>query len=182
MSRQALSANGNGAKSGRADLRPSYSPWLPDAVSLRSLDVGRYMSHRTNRCPVMRNANAHERFEPNTIPKWNYIDIRILSTLSREFARQRLTNLPNAHTRSAMSRRRSGPRSIGGVGAGGGFEPTQCQDGSLVPFRLATPAQGWSREWELNPRPRDYRSRALPTELSLDTKFKLVPGARVEPA
>ena len=50
-----------------------------------------------------------------------------------------------------------------------GFEPTQCQDGSLVPFRLATPAQGWSREWELNPRPRDYRSRALPTELSLDT-------------
>ena len=63
-----------------------------------------------------------------------------------------------------------------------GFEPTQCQDGSLVPFRLATPAQEWSREWELNPRPRDYRSRALPTELSLDTKFKLVPGAGVEPA
>jgi hypothetical protein len=63
-----------------------------------------------------------------------------------------------------------------------GFEPTQCQDGSLVPFRLATPAQKWSREWELNPRSRDYRSRALPTELSLDTEFKLVPGAGVEPA
>jgi hypothetical protein len=63
-----------------------------------------------------------------------------------------------------------------------GFERTQCQDGSLVPYRLATPAQEWSREWELNPRPRDYRSRALPTELSLDTKFKLVPGAGVEPA
>jgi hypothetical protein len=50
-----------------------------------------------------------------------------------------------------------------------GFEPTQCQVGSLVPFRLATPAQKWSREWDLNPRSRDYRSRALPTELSLGT-------------
>ena len=49
-----------------------------------------------------------------------------------------------------------------------GFEPTQCQVGSLVPFRLATPAQEWSREWESNPRSRDYRSRALPAELSLD--------------
>ena len=63
-----------------------------------------------------------------------------------------------------------------------GFEPTQCQVGSLVPFRLATPAQEWSREWDLNPRPRDYRSRALPTELSLDTAFEMVPGAGVEPA
>jgi hypothetical protein len=63
-----------------------------------------------------------------------------------------------------------------------GFEPTHCQVGSLVPCRLATPAQNWSREWELNPRPRDYRSRALPTELSLDKRIELVPGAGVEPA
>ena len=52
-----------------------------------------------------------------------------------------------------------------------GFEPTQCQGGSLVPFRLATPANDWSREWDLNPRSRDYQSRALPTELSLDREF-----------
>ena len=32
-----------------------------------------------------------------------------------------------------------------------GFEPTHCQDGSLVPYRLATPAQEWSRECELMP-------------------------------
>jgi hypothetical protein len=63
-----------------------------------------------------------------------------------------------------------------------GIEPTHCQVGSLVPYRLATPAQEWSREWELNPRPRDYLSCALPIELSLDTKFELVPGAGVEPA
>ena len=63
-----------------------------------------------------------------------------------------------------------------------GFEPTQCQVGSLVPFRLATPAKEWSREWGLNPRSRDYRSRALPTELSLDTNVRMVPGAGVEPA
>lgn len=62
-----------------------------------------------------------------------------------------------------------------------GFEPTKCQDGSLVPFRLATPAQEWSREWDLNPRSRDYRSRALPVELSLELR-NLVPGAGVEPA
>jgi hypothetical protein len=59
-----------------------------------------------------------------------------------------------------------------------GIEPTQCQVGSLVPFRLATPAQEWSREWELNPRPRDYRSRALPTELSLDTSVQTGAGCR----
>jgi hypothetical protein len=59
-----------------------------------------------------------------------------------------------------------------------GFEPTQCQDGSLVPFRLATPAQEWSREWELNPRPRDYRSRALPAELSLDAAVRSGAGCR----
>ena len=59
-----------------------------------------------------------------------------------------------------------------------GFEPTQCQVGSLVPFRLATPAQEWSREWDLNPRSRDYRSRALPTELSLDTIVRTGAGCR----
>src|SRR6516225_3390630 len=59
-----------------------------------------------------------------------------------------------------------------------GFEPTHCQVGSLVPYRLATPAQGWSREWDLNPRPRDYRSRALPTELSLVTAIRTGAGCR----
>ena len=32
------------------------------------------------------------------------------------------------------------------------------------------PLKNWSREWGLNPRPRDYRSRALPTELSLENE------------
>ncbi len=46
--------------------------------------------------------------------------------------------------------------------------PTALQVGSLVPHRLATPAQEWSRERALNPRPRDDQPRALPSELSLD--------------
>ena len=47
-------------------------------------------------------------------------------------------------------------------------------------FPLGDARSKWSREWELNPRSRDYRSRALPTELSLEGK-KLVPGPGVEP-
>ena len=52
-----------------------------------------------------------------------------------------------------------------------GIESTHCQVGSLAPHRLAMPAQQWSRKRELKPRPSDYRLRALPTELSLDTNW-----------
>jgi hypothetical protein len=58
-----------------------------------------------------------------------------------------------------------------------------------VPFRLATLAQNSSGEWELNARPRDYRSRALPTELFLEARallenlelVKLIDRDRTEP-
>jgi hypothetical protein len=86
--------------------------------------------------------------------------------------RRRLENPPSAQTRWAISpRRKTSWIRAERLERAVGFEPTQCQVGSLVPFRLATPAQRWSREWDLNPRSRDYRSRALPTELSLDKEI-----------
>ena len=75
-----------------------------------------------------------------------------------------------------------------------GFEPVECQSQSLVPYRLAIPQSGgkrqirtaepegaelqsaafshfaifpyWCRLEDLNPQPTDYKSVALPVELS----------------
>jgi hypothetical protein len=63
-----------------------------------------------------------------------------------------------------------------------GFEPTQCQVGSLVPFRLATPAQNGPGS---GGRTHDLAiiDRVL-CQLSYPwiRPFELVPGAGVEPA
>jgi hypothetical protein len=51
---------------------------------------------------------------------------------------------------------------------GGGFEPPKASPADLqsAPFgRSGTPPRNWSQRRDSNPRPTDYKSVALPTEL-----------------
>ena len=58
-----------------------------------------------------------------------------------------------------------------GNGAGGGIRTHAVPGWKPSAFPLGDARlKRWSREWDLNPRSRDYRSRALPAELSLDSE------------
>ena len=60
---------------------------------------------------------------------------------------------------------------------GEGFEPSKLsqQIYSLPPLTAREPLQTWSWREESNPRPTDYKSAALPTELrQRDTNFSFI--------
>jgi hypothetical protein len=51
---------------------------------------------------------------------------------------------------------------------GTGFEPVKAEPADLqsAPFgQLGNPSIFWSRRWDSNPQPADYKSAALPVEL-----------------
>ena len=61
---------------------------------------------------------------------------------------------------------------------GEGFEPSKAEpsdlqsdpfDRSGTPPHYERPKTNWSRRWDSNPRPTDYKSVALPTELRRPT-------------